>query len=138
MARLSPDSRWIAYASDESGRDEVYVRPFPSGDGQWQISSAGGTEPRWRSDGKELFFIAADGSMRAAAVASETTGTRPVFLPGASHALFDTHSRPINPLAWRYDVTPDGKRFLLALPVDASAGPPPLNVVVNWVAELKK
>jgi eukaryotic-like serine/threonine-protein kinase len=137
-ARLSPDGRWMAYVSDGAGRDEVYVRPFPSGDGQWQISSAGGTEPRWRRDGKELFFIAADGSMMAAAVASETTGTRLVFLPGASQPLFDTHSQPINTLAWRYDVTPDGKRFLLALPVGASAGPPPLNVVVNWDAALTK
>jgi Tol biopolymer transport system component len=137
-ARLSPDGRWIAYASDESGRDEVYVRPFPAGDGQWQISSAGGTEPRWRRDGKELFFIAADGNMMAATVGSETTGTRLVFLPGASRPLFDTHSQPISSLAWRYDLTPDGKRFLLALPVGASAGPPPLNVVVNWDAELKK
>ena len=136
-ARLSPDSRWIAYASDESGRDEVYVRPFPSGDGQWQISSAGGTEPRWRGDGKELFFIAADGSMIAATVASETTGTRLVFLPGASQPLFDTRSRPITAFSWRYDVTPDGKRFLVASPIDSSATPP-LNVVVNWDAELKK
>jgi hypothetical protein len=122
----------------ESGRDEVYVRPFPSGDGRWQISSGGGTEPRWRGDGKELFFIAADGSMVAVAVTSETTGTRLVLRPGASQRLFDTHSRPISTVAWRYDVTPDGKRFLLASPVDASAGPPPLNVVVNWDAELKK
>ena len=137
-ARLSPDGRWIAYASDGSGRDEVYVRPFPSGDGQWQISSAGGTEPRWRGDGKELFFIAADGSMMTATVGSETTGTTLVLLPGASQPLFDTHSRPINTFTWRYDVTPDGKRFLLALPLDAPAGPPPLNVVVNWDAELKK
>jgi Tol biopolymer transport system component len=135
-ARLSPDSRWMAYASDESGRDEVYVRSFPSGDGQWQISSGGGTEPRWRGDGKELFFIAADGNMMAAPVSSDSTGAKPMFQPATSQRLFDAYARPPNGYIWTYDVTSDGTRFLLASPVDASA--PPLNVKVNWAATLKE
>jgi serine/threonine protein kinase/Tol biopolymer transport system component len=137
-ARLSPDGRWIAYASDESGRDEVYVRPFPSGDGRWQMSSDGGTEPRWRGDGKELFFIAADRKMMAAAVSADTTGPSPVFRPGAATPLFDTQTRPVNLFSWAYDVSSDGARFLLAAPVGASAAAPALNVVVNWEAELKR
>jgi hypothetical protein len=135
-ARLSPDVRWVAYASDESGRDEVYVRPFPSGDGQWQISSAGGTDPRWRGDGKELFFIEADGNMMAASVSADTDGARLEFRPASPRQLFDTRVRALSPTVpfWSYDVTPDGTRFLVASPVDSS---PTLNVVVNWTTALK-
>ena len=68
LGQLSPDSHWMAYASDESGRREVYVRPFPAAEGQWKISLAGGDQPRWRGDGKELFFVGADGMMIAVAV----------------------------------------------------------------------
>ncbi|MGE3472155.1 MAG: TolB family protein [Vicinamibacterales bacterium] len=137
-ARLSPDGRWIAYASDESGRDEVYVRPFPSGDGRWQMSSDGGTEPRWRGDGEELFFMAADRKMMAASVSSDTTGPTPVFRPGAVTPPFDTQTRLLNLFLWTYDVTADGTRFLLAAPVGASTAAPALNVVMNCEAALRK
>jgi len=136
--RLSPDGRWLAYASDESGRDEVYVRPFPSGDGRWQISSGGGREPRWRGDARELFFIAADRSMMAAPVSSNATGPTPALQPGTAQRLFDTRLPALSTFAWMYDVAADGKRFLLASPVDASTATPTLNVVVNWDATLKQ
>ncbi len=70
-ARLSADGRWLSYVSDESGRDEIYVRPFPSGPGKWRVSTAGGRAPRWRSDSSELFFLASDGKMMAVAMRSK-------------------------------------------------------------------
>jgi len=65
---FSPDGRWVAYQSNESGRDEIYVRPFPGPGGQWQVSTAGGSDPRWRPDGKELYYLAPDLKLMAAAV----------------------------------------------------------------------
>jgi hypothetical protein len=111
--QLSPDSHWMAYTSDASGQPEVYVRPFPDGEGPMKISIAGGEQPRWRGDGKELFFVGADGKMMAVAVKS-TAGPRPSFEPGVPEVLFQAKlaRAPTNPL-FEYDVTTDGKRFLL-------------------------
>ncbi|HEV2201501.1 MAG TPA: hypothetical protein VGR73_16905 [Bryobacteraceae bacterium] len=138
FGQLSPDSRWMAFTSDRSGRREVYVRPFPPGDGEWTISIAGGEQPRWRGDGKELFFVAADGKMMAVPVKA-VAGTKPSFEAGTPVALFDAHmaQASINNLI-EYDVTADGKRFLITTASGAGAASPPLTVVTNWNAEVKK
>jgi hypothetical protein len=131
----------MAYTSDESGQREVYVRPFPTGEGQWKISIAGGEQPRWRGDGKELFFMAATEKMMAVPVKA-MAGTKPSFEPGKPEPLFDAHfpETPTNSL-FEYDVTADGKRFLLDTvgPIGGgSVSVPLLNVVVNWDSGLKK
>ena len=133
---FSPDMRWIAYNSDESGRHEIYVRPFsasgssgPSlGPGKWQVSKDGGTQPRWRADGKELIFRAPSGSP----VSVDVGGAGPAFQPGVSQQLF---AAPANN-GW--DVTADGKRFFMAVPPNQKAIDEPITVVLNWQAELKK
>jgi Tol biopolymer transport system component len=138
FGQLSPDSHWMAYTSDESGQREVYVRPFPSGDGQTKISIAGGEQPRWCCDGKELFFYAADGKIMSVAVTA-VAGLKPSFEAGAPRLLFETHlaSSPIMG-AFEYDVTADGKRFLIASPFAGVTSVPPLTVVTNWDVASKK
>jgi Tol biopolymer transport system component len=141
FGQLSPDSHWMVYTSDESGQREVYVRPFPSGDGQWKISIAGGAQPRWCCDGKEVLFEAADGKLMTVAVTA-VAGPNPSFHPGAPRALFDAHMTTVasglNGTAFGYDVTVDGKRFLIDSPADGTTPVPPLTVVVNWDAASKK
>ena len=130
--QLSPDGNWMTYTSNESGRDEVYVRAFPSGEEQKKLSAAGGQESKWRSDGKELYFTAADGKMMAVPI-KIGPGAKPLLEPGAPQVLF-----PAPPLAhygqsgFAYDVTPDGKRFLLATVADNAGSSTGLNVIVNW------
>jgi Tol biopolymer transport system component len=133
-AQFSPDGRWMAYASNETGSMEIYVSPFPSVNGKWQVSSAGGQEPKWRQDGKELFYLSAEGKMMAAAV---TTGTS--FEAGSPVALFQTHPRqPVSASdVFSYDVSGDGQRFLILSKVD-EANPAPLSVLLNWAAEMEK
>ena len=138
-AQLSPDSRWMAYTSDVSGpgQREVYVRPFPAAEGEWRISTAGGEQPRWRGDGKELFFVGADGKMNAVTVKA-AAGPRPSFEAGAPVPLFETHiGEGSGNVAFQYDVTADGKRFVVATNT-AAAVTPPLTVVVNWTAGFRK
>jgi hypothetical protein len=103
-AIVSPESRWVAYVSSQTGRSEVFVRPFPEGDGQWQISFEGLSEPRWSRDGREIFFRG-NGKFHAVDVA-----TSPTFKPGPPRALFDDQFRSQAP-APDYDVSADGKRF---------------------------
>jgi eukaryotic-like serine/threonine-protein kinase len=139
FGQLSPDSRWMAFTSDRSGRREVYVRPFPPAEGEWTVSIAGGEQPRWRADGKELFFKAADGKIMAVPVKS-VAGVEPSFEAGAPVALFDAHMAiNANDNLFEYDVAADGKCFL----IDTTGGPgaaasPPLTVVTNWNAGTKK
>jgi len=139
FGQLSPDSHWMAFTSDRSGRREVYVRPFPPGDGEWTISITGGEQPRWRGDGKELFFEAADGKMMAVPVKT-ATGIRPSFEAGTPVALFDAHmvhNAGNNQI--QYDVAADGKRFLIDTTGGSGvAATPPLTVVTNWNAVAKK
>jgi eukaryotic-like serine/threonine-protein kinase len=139
MGQLSPDSHWMAYTSDQSGRREVYVRPFPRAEGQWTISVGGGEQPRWRGDGKELFYEAAGGKMMAVPVKA-SAGTKPMFEAGAPVALFDAQLAPSGfDNVFMYDVTADGKRFLITTSAGSgTASSPPLNVVVNWNAGSKK
>jgi Tol biopolymer transport system component/tRNA A-37 threonylcarbamoyl transferase component Bud32 len=128
--RVSPDGRWIAYASDESGRWQVYVASFPSPGGRWQISSDGGTQPVWRRDGRELFYLGADRKLMAVPI---TAGPRFGF--GPPHALFQTRARYTGNIA--YDVAPDGQRFLVNTLVGSEAIPP-ITVVMNWTAALSR
>jgi Tol biopolymer transport system component len=133
-AQFSPDGRWIAYASNETGGWEIYVSPFPSGAGKWQVSSAGGQEPRWRQDGKELFYVSAEGKMMALAV---TAGAS--FKADSPVALFQTHRRqPVSlPDVFSYDVSGDGQKFLILTKVD-EANAAPLSVLLNWASEMEK
>ena len=135
QGEMSPDGHWMAYVSDESGSQEVYVRPFPVAEGKWRISTAGGIQPRWQGDSRELFFVSADGKMNAVTVKA-VSGTRPAFEAGAPLPLFDSHIVDIA-VAIDYDVTADGKRFLVTTSNTANYAPP-LNVMVNWSAGLKK
>jgi dipeptidyl aminopeptidase/acylaminoacyl peptidase len=124
-AHLSPDGRWIAYVSDETGRDEVFVRSFPSAEGKWMISANGGTRPRWRDDGRELFFVSSDGMLMAA-----PTQARPLFEAGSPQPLFHIQR------AADYAVAPNG-RFLVQVPHD-TRGSNELHVVLNWMTELNR
>jgi Tol biopolymer transport system component len=126
-ARFSPDGRWIAYASDESGQVEVYVVPFPPGDGKWQVSTAGGSFPRWRGDGRELFYVGADGTLTAVAVA----GSGGAFEAGRPQSLFKV-ALPVTP-GYPYVATRDGQRFLINTDI---APPVPITVLTNWTATL--
>jgi len=126
---FSPDGRWVAYVSDESGEHEVYVTPFPGPGGNQQVSIAGGGTPRWRGDGKELFYLAADNKLMAAEVNIKGSALE----IGAVRPLFETHTA----LQGRdYDVSADGQRFLVNTLVEEK-GSSPLNLVVNWSADLK-
>ena len=138
QGQFSPDGRWIAYASDDAvqGQYQIYVQSFPPGTGKFQISTgAGGTQPRWRRDGKELFYIAADGKLMAVEV---KTGHG--FEPGVPKPLFDPRILSGGPNAsFRYDVAADGKRFLVNSTYSAAenSAPDPITVVLNWTAGLK-
>ena len=128
---VSPDGRWLAYVSAESGRDEVYVRPFPNTkDGLWLVSTDGGQQPVWAHSGRELFYTSG-GSLMAAQVLSGTT-----FAVGERRALFSTegyHEAGRHP---EYDVTPDDQRFLMIRDLSGSEQTE-LIVVENVIEELK-
>jgi len=138
QGQFSPDGHWVAYSSDAPGTTEIYVRSFPAGNGTFQISTAGGVQPRWRrKDGKELFYIAADGKLMAVDVK-----IGPKFEFGTPKALFDSRIRGGGNIStsFRYDVAADGKRFLIITsgdPTDAAASAP-ITVVLNWTAGLKR
>ena len=133
-ANFSPDGRWIAYSSNETGSWEVYVSPFPSPNSKWQVSKGGGEEPRWRRDGKELFFLSGEGKMMAVPV--QTGGN---FEAGPPVTLFQTHTRqPISSMdLFSYDVTADGRKFLINTRVD-EPNAAPLSILLNWASELEK
>ena len=131
--RFSPDGRWLAYASDKYGTMEVFVRSFPTSGSEVQISSQGGAEPRWRGDGKELFYLAPDKKLMAAAVAAG-----PTFQATVPRALFETRvPYTVSPFRRNYSVTADGQRFLVNTVVEGASSSP-INIVVNWAAALKK
>jgi len=128
---FSPDGRWIAYDSNESGPTQVYVRPFPVAAGQYMVSRNGGSQPQWRDDSRELFFLAPDGAMMAASVA-----TTKDFEADVPQKLFPT-GIAFTGNRRQYAVTKDGKRFLANVP-EQRTSPSPITVVVNWLAALQK
>jgi serine/threonine-protein kinase len=133
---VSPDGRWLAYQSNESGRDEIYVRPFPDvNSGRWQVSTDGGTRPLWSRNGRELFYYLPPGVIMSAPIAPDTSFT-------AGMAAVVVKGTYLSPQTGRmYDVSPDGRRFLLIKesPGEGPAPPPPqLIVVQHWVEELKR
>ena len=134
QGRFSPDGRWVAYTSNESGRSEVYVRPFtPPGaalslaGGKWQVSREGGSTPVWREDGREVIFRSA---LPGAVMAVEVTPTPTAFAAGIPKLLFATPSVPLA-------VTGDAKQFLISMP-PAQVTQAPITVVLNWEAGLKR
>ena len=129
---FSPDGRFVAYSSNESGRSEVFVQPFATG-GRWQVSVAGGFEPRWRADGRELFFIGPDRRLMAAPVQTGSTFERFAPVP-----LFTTRIPSLgNPYRTNYSVSHDGQRFLIKTVADNTT-PTVITVVSNWLELLKK
>ncbi len=141
QCQVSPDGRWLTYVSDASGRDEIYVRPFPAGAGVWRVSTNGGDQPRWRGDGKEIFYIGANAKLTAVTVRA-TTGEKLAFEAAAPVELFETRlstgtSNSSQSPFHQYAVSADGKKFLL----NNRTGPEgalELVVMLNWRARLKK
>src|SRR5262249_16688658 len=127
--RISPNGRWLAYMSRESGRAEVYVRPVPGSGSRWAISKDGGDQPVWARNGRELFYLNGD-RMMAVAVTSD-----PTFSVSKPTVLFEAKTPSLN--AGHYDVTPDGE-FLMIEPGESEAPPSQINVVLNWVQELRQ
>jgi Tol biopolymer transport system component len=134
IPRFSPDGHWLAYISDESGRFEVYVQPYPGPGGKYQISTEGGTEPVWNPTGKELFYRSGD-KMMAVEIA-----TQPNFSPGKPRMLFEGRYELSPVLVNNYDVSPDGQRFLMikASEQASSSSLTQIVVVQNWFEELKQ
>jgi Tol biopolymer transport system component len=139
-AKFSPDGHWVAYSSNESGRYEIYLRPFngnapgASAGGQWQVSTSGGISPKWRADGKELYYITPDGKLMAAPIAAKA-GT---IEPGTPAVLFQTRivgGGTDLSYGSEYDVSGDG-RFLINTVLEDTASP--ITILQNWTAGLKK
>jgi hypothetical protein len=130
--RFSPDGRWMAYVSNESGHYEVYVQPYPGPGGKREISTEGGTEPVWNPNGKELFYRSGDKMM------SVVIDTQPGFAAGKPRMLFEGQYVPTPLTAPYYDVSPDGQRFLMLKPAEQEQAPTQINVVLNWFEELKQ
>jgi serine/threonine-protein kinase len=129
--QFSPDGGWLAYASDESGRSEIYVQPYPGPGGKFLISTEGGTEPIWGRNG-EIFYRSGDKMM-----AVKTT-TKPAFTPGNPTMLFEGRYVPTLQTMPNYDVTPDGQRFVMIKEDDQGTSSVQINVVLNWTEELKR
>jgi len=131
QACFSPDGHWVAYTSNVTGRYEVYVQTFPQSGGKWLISTGGGAQPRWRSDGKELFYIAPDKTLMAVDVNAAAT-----FETSAPKPLFPTQVSGYN-APNRYVVTADGQRFLISSPA-GETNQAPITVFLNWTGRLKR
>jgi Tol biopolymer transport system component len=127
---FSPDGRWLAYQSNESGRGEIYVQAFPGPGGKWQVSSAGGVEPAWRADGKEIYYGAPEQKLMAVDI---TAGES--FQAGVPHPLFQARVQPVTNVRNHYLPSADGQRFLLLAPLGRESLVP-TTVVLNWNAEL--
>ncbi len=132
-AKFSPDGRYVAYSADESGEYEVYIRTFPDAGGLRRVSVNGGSQPRWRADGKELFYVEGDRLMAV------TVSTSPELTVGTPKPLFSSPGLLLNGArVLNYDVTPDGQRFVVWEPVEAEEEvQQSIRVVQNWFAEFK-
>jgi serine/threonine-protein kinase len=130
--QFSPDGRWLAYASDESGRWEIYVRPYPGPGGKWQISTDGGKEPLWKRKGGELFY------RNGSKVMVVDVTAQPGFSAGNPRMLFEGRYQPTNGSLPAYDVSSDGQRFLMLKPSEQAQAATQINVVQNWFEELKQ
>jgi len=128
---FSPDGKWLAYANNETGRQEVYIQPFPSGAGRWQVSTAGGSRPNWRKDGKELFFFSTDQQIMAVDVNQKGASLQ----LGAPHALFKATT--VTSGSGPYTVSADGKKFVMNTVLPQSITEP-LTLITNWPADLKQ
>jgi Tol biopolymer transport system component len=124
-AEFSPDGRWLAYQSNESGQAEIYVRPFPGPGGKWQISTEGGGAPCWARNGRELFYYYGNKMMAV------DTKTEPTFAAGKPRLLFEGRFGG-------YDVSQDGQRFLMIQAVEPELPATQINLVLNWFEELKR
>ena len=134
-SRLSPDGHWIAYASNETGRLEIYVQPFPSLEGKWQISTDGGGHPVWARNGQELFYRNGDKMMVV------EVSTQPVWSAGVPETLFEGQfSGNLGGLGGNtmYDVAPDGQRFVMIKVSEEQEAVGQINIVLNWFEELKR
>ena len=135
-AQVSPDGRWLAYYSNESGIYEVYVRNFREGNGKWQVSQGGGVHPRWRRDGKELYYYATDGHLMAVSIDGNAAA-----IAGTPHPLFEARllNGPQVSAGFRaqYEPSHDGQRFLMNVPVEETITIP-MTVVLNWTDTLRK
>jgi eukaryotic-like serine/threonine-protein kinase len=128
--RFSPDGRWVSYVSTETGGNEIYVQPFPPTGGKWQVSTGGGHSPRWRGDGRELYYLTPRGELKAAPI----TATSGPFAAGPAQTLFRVGAiRSGAPGNTTYEVTRDGQRFLLNQ-LKGSPPPPSISVILNWAA----
>jgi eukaryotic-like serine/threonine-protein kinase len=130
--RFSPDGKWVAYSSNESGRWEIYVTSFPEAHGKWQVSNAGGDQARWRGDGKELFYLSNDSKIMAVPVKIGAN-----FDAGTPTALFQANPREMIATSeqFSYDVSNDGQKFLINTQLKTAMTP--MSVVLNWGAKLK-
>jgi Tol biopolymer transport system component len=139
QGQFSPDGRWLAYASNESGRYEVYVRPYPDAGGKWQVSTGGGSQPRWGRNGQELVYVAPDARLMVAPIrvvqGAIDAGTPAVLFPTRLATGSNVLAAGYNSSA-QYAVAPDG-RFLLNVSVD-DAVTSPITIVLNWAAGLQK
>jgi Tol biopolymer transport system component len=133
--QVSPNGKWIAFISDESGRDEIYVRSFPTSGSKWPVSSGGGGYPRWRRDGMELFYLGLDGVLMVVPVRRAAAEGLDFGAPAKLPVL-------INPVggayAYPYDISPDGQSILALAPVTDSRGSGSLTLLMNWEIGLKK
>lgn len=129
--RFSPDGKWVAYSSNESGRWEIYVTSFPEAHGKWQVSNGGGEQPRWRGDGNELFYLSSDAKIMAVPVKAGAN-----FDAGTPIALFQANPREMFATSeiFSYDVSKDGQRFLINTQLRTATTP--MSVVLNWAAKL--
>jgi eukaryotic-like serine/threonine-protein kinase len=127
---FSPDGKWLAYGNDETGRQEVYIQPFPSGAGRWQVSTAGGSRPNWRKDGKELLFFSIDQQMMAVDVSQKSESLQ----LGTPHALFKATA--VSNANGPYTVSADGRKFVMNAVLPQSITEP-LTLITNWAADLK-
>ena len=129
-SKLSPDGRFIAYSSNESGQDEIYVQPFPEGGRKYTVSTNGGQQARWSRDGKELFYV--EGTTLVAVAVS----TNPDFSVGSATRLFE-HANLTRSWFPQYDVSPDGKQFIVSEPFGDESTDPKIKLVLNWYEEFR-